>query len=206
MFIYISHDPENDEHLYACVTARNRLEELGHSTISANNLSDVGLIFRMEILRRADALYVIQESESENVCEMSFEDIVFCKLKEIPIYYHKDTLGNVPLMLTESRCPTQVRAFMDVVMKMYRIHLKKNADYSPANILGTGSVGVVVRMWDKMARIMNLVGFNISLKETARYDPKKQISASNEPLEDSFWDMSVYSIISILLDQDAWGK
>lgn len=206
MFIYISHDPDNDQHLYACVTARNRLEELGHSTVSTSNLSDLGMVFRMEIIRRVDALYVVQEVGSGDFCQMSQEDIDFCKLRDIPVYYHNDSLGNIPMMITESRCPTQVRAFMDVIMKMYRVHLKKNADYSPANILGTGSVGVVVRMWDKMARIMNLVGFNIALKETAQYDPKKQVSASNEPLEDSFWDMSVYSVISILLDRNAWGK
>ena len=59
---------------------------------------------------------------------------------------------------TELRFPIQTEAFRELIEKMYRIHLEKNQDYSPANILVTGEVGVLVRVWDKLARIFNLNG------------------------------------------------
>lgn len=34
--------------------------------------------------------------------------------------------------------------------------LEKNRDYSPANILIAGELGVIVRLWDKFCRICNL--------------------------------------------------
>src|SRR3990167_7566055 len=39
-----------------------------------------------------------------------------------------------PLHITEQRSPIQSIRFAEVVMQMYRTHLDKNADYSPANI------------------------------------------------------------------------
>lgn len=59
---------------------------------------------------------------------------------------------------TENKYPRQVKAFRETINSMYDIHLKKNQDYSPANILIAGEYGVVVRMWDKMSRICNLLG------------------------------------------------
>lgn len=79
--------------------------------------------------------------------------------ENIPIYYYPD----IPqcLHLTEQRSPLQSRRFLSVVMQMYRTHLAKNADYSPVNILGTGELGLVTRLWDKVARLLNLYGFDL---------------------------------------------
>jgi hypothetical protein len=206
MLIYISHDPESDKDLYLAAQVRQSLENFMHSTIMVNNLSDLGIAYRKDIIRRCDAIYVIRDSRNYKLDRLVKDDINFCKELEIPIYYHDEFNGNVPELLTEHRCPIQVREFMNVIMKMYRVHLKKNADYSPANILGTGSIGVIVRMWDKMARIMNLAGFNIQISKTADLNTSKNISATNEPMEDSFWDIAVYAVIKILLDKNVWGK
>lgn len=59
---------------------------------------------------------------------------------------------------TEEKFPEQVKRFKEIIESMYAVHLEKNKDYSPANILVTGMGGVIVRMWDKMARIYNLMG------------------------------------------------
>jgi hypothetical protein len=88
-------------------------------------------------------------------------------------------------------------------MLLYRTHLSKNADYSPANILGTGEVGVVVRMWDKMARLMNLFGFDLKVETCTMTTPREP---KNEAIEDSFLDMSCYAIIAKLLRDGEWGR
>ena len=68
----------------------------------------------------------------------------------------------------EAKSPNQSQAFIETVMKMYRLHLDKNMDYSSANIMGTGEVGSIVRLWDKMARLMNLLGFRIEVSKPAQ--------------------------------------
>lgn len=61
----------------------------------------------------------------------------------------------------------------------------KQRDYGPQNILKFGHRGLVVRTWDKIARVENL-------SESGR-------EAANEPLEDSLWDIIGYCMIGIML-------
>jgi len=73
--------------------------------------------------------------------------------------------------------------------------LSKHRDYGPKNIsLSPGGPlnGLRVRMWDKLARINNLI-------ETSA-DPK------HESLEDSFKDMANYAIIGLLVLQEKWPQ
>lgn len=108
------------------------------------------------------------------------------------------------LHYTERNSPVQCAGFLRILMHGYRVHLDKNKDYSPANILGTGFLGTTVRMWDKMARIMNLTGFKLHISKPAEFVGAKE--ATNEALEDSYWDMFVYAIIAILLRRNEWGR
>lgn len=71
--------------------------------------------------------------------------------------------------------------------------IKKHADYGPKNISqspGGPLNGLRVRMWDKVARINNLI------------DNGKD--AQNESLEDSFADLANYSIIAIMVLKGKW--
>ena len=71
--------------------------------------------------------------------------------------------------------------------------LSKHHDYGPTNISRSpgGPVnGLRVRMWDKFARINNLV------------DSGKD--AKHESLEDSFKDMANYAIIGLLVLRGKW--
>jgi len=71
--------------------------------------------------------------------------------------------------------------------------LSKHNDYGPTNISRSpgGPVnGLRVRMWDKFARINNLV-------DNGR-DPQ------HESLEDSFKDMANYAIIGLLVLRGKW--
>lgn len=71
--------------------------------------------------------------------------------------------------------------------------LSKHADYGPTNISrspGGPINGLRVRMWDKFARINNLV------------DSGK--GPQHESLEDSFKDMANYAIIGLLVLRGKW--
>jgi hypothetical protein len=73
--------------------------------------------------------------------------------------------------------------------------LSKHRDYGPKNIsLSPGGPmnGLRVRMWDKLARINNLIETDV--------DPK------HESLEDSFKDMANYAIIGLLVLQGKWPQ
>ena len=73
--------------------------------------------------------------------------------------------------------------------------ISKHKDYGPKNIsLSPGGPlnGLRVRMWDKLARINNLIDTNV--------DPK------HESLEDSFKDMANYAIIGLLVLQGKWPQ
>lgn len=105
--------------------------------------------------------------------------------------------------LTEKRAPQQCQAFRETVGRMYRTHLSKNADYSPANVLGPGELGLVTRLWDKVTRLMNLSGFNIVIAST---DFVQVRTPKHEAIEDTYLDMAVYAIIGLLLRAGKWGK
>lgn len=71
--------------------------------------------------------------------------------------------------------------------------IKKHADYGPKNISqspGGPLNGLRVRMWDKVARINNLI-------DTGK-------DAQNESLEDSFADLANYSIIALMVLKGKW--
>ena len=73
--------------------------------------------------------------------------------------------------------------------------LSKHRDYGPKNISqspGGPLNGLRVRMWDKLARINNLV-------ETKN-------NPQHESLEDSFKDMANYAIIGLLVLQGKWPQ
>ena len=81
----------------------------------------------------------------------------------------------------------------DVTSKLFDLLIKKHKDYGPKNISqspGGPLNGLRVRMWDKLARINNLV--------------ESGATPENESLEDSFKDMANYAIIGLLVLQGKW--
>ena len=73
--------------------------------------------------------------------------------------------------------------------------IRKHHDYGPKNIghsPGGPLNGLRVRIWDKVARINNLLDSGVK--------------PSNESLRDSFIDLLNYSAIAILVLDDQWPK
>ena len=73
--------------------------------------------------------------------------------------------------------------------------VRKHHDYGPKNIAhspGGPLNGLRVRMWDKIARINNLVDSNVN--------------PSNESLRDSFLDLLNYSAIAMMVLDGKWPE
>lgn len=162
----------------------------------------------MSMLKRCDALLLLPRwQDSEGACD----ELDYAWKVGMPVYAASGAAGEAGAQkgipephITEERCPEQCDAYIETVMRGYRTHLKKNADYSPANILGTGEVGIVTRVWDKVARLMELTGFRVQVAEPATFEGGRE--AQNEPIEDAWMDLHVYSIIAKLLRDGKWGK
>jgi hypothetical protein len=90
--------------------------------------------------------------------------------------------------------PTQFQLDVwEITDELGELLIKKHHDYGPKNISQSpgGAVnGLRVRMWDKMARINNLIDNN---RESL-----------NEPLEDSFKDLANYAIIGLMVLRGEW--
>jgi hypothetical protein len=85
----------------------------------------------------------------------------------------------------------------DVMLELGDLLIKKHRDYGPKNISNSpygATNGLVVRMWDKIARIVNLT------------KDGKKVTAENEPLEDSFKDIANYGIIGLLVLRGKWDN
>jgi hypothetical protein len=133
----------------------------------------------------------------------AMQEHAFAVVQKIPVYELKEGAPLPPLHPTEVRAPLQAKAFRAAIGNMYRTHLRKNADYSPANILATGQIGLVTRLWDKVARLLNLSGFRITVLEGTFEAPREP---QNEAIDDTLDDAAVYAIIGKLLRQGAWGR
>ena len=73
--------------------------------------------------------------------------------------------------------------------------LRKHKDYGPKNIAhspGGPLNGLRVRMWDKVARINNLLD--------------SKVAPSNESLRDSFIDLLNYSAIAVMVLDKKWPE
>ena len=146
----------------------------------------------IELLSRCDAMVLCKGWQESNGALLEVE---FAKNNNIPIYEYP----NMPLLLETTNQDLQ---FASQLMIMYRVYLRKSRDYSTANILGTGEIGVCVRLWDKMARLMNLTGFELKV-EQCEYEKVK--IPNYESIIDTCLDMANYSIIGILLKNHKWG-
>lgn len=81
----------------------------------------------------------------------------------------------------------------DITSGLFDLLIKKHTDYGPKNISqspGGPLNGLRVRMWDKIARINNLIDSGAT--------------PENESLIDSYRDLANYSIIAIMVLEGKW--
>jgi len=103
----------------------------------------------------------------------------------------------------EKTYPETAKEFQQLQYEQYALFCKKQMDYGPSNIsMGTSLVndaekklslvGLIVRINDKVQRLLNLVVTN-------------DREAQNEPVVDAFKDLSVYGIIAQIVKNGKWG-
>lgn len=99
-----------------------------------------------------------------------------------------------------------VRAVTPVLIQNLITLEKKQRDYGPHNLTKFGTFGVVVRMGDKMERIVNLSKKCGSLGLAYRMTGDKTLNATtnNEPIADSFLDLANYALIAYVMQQNLW--
>lgn len=117
----------------------------------------------------------------------------------IPVYYDVP-----PLHPVQANTPIQAQCFRQLMGVMYRTHLGKNLAYSPVNISGLGQYGVIVRAWDKVCRLLNLLGFKLKAEFVGMSPASEKIPY--ESLEDTWLDLAVYGVIGWLNLRGVWGK
>ncbi len=106
--------------------------------------------------------------------------------------YDEETL--VQEIHTQLGCTEdQSLAFIQEVLYDISLFDQKQRDYGPRNIAAFEEKGVLVRAHDKMARLVNLIW----LREG---DP------TNESIEDSWRDLSVYGVIARLCRKGLWNS
>ena len=104
----------------------------------------------------------------------------------------------------EKSYPETCNEFKRIQKEQYETFCKKQHDYGQHNItLGMdlsdpananlSISAIIIRINDKVQRLFNLV-------------LKRKAKPQNEPVEDAFKDMSVYSIIAQIVSNGKWGK
>ena len=110
---------------------------------------------------------------------------------------------NTAVQLIEQQYPKTTDEFKRLQKQQYELFCQKQMDYGPSNIsVGTdlateadvklSLTGLWFRMNDKIQRIKNLLMNNQKV--------------NNEPLEDSFLDVSNYGIMATIVKNGKWGK
>ena len=126
----------------------------------------------------------------------------FAEEKEKPPKVRQEKWKVIEQMYKEY--PETMEAFEEIQDTEFSLFASKQSDYGPGNIGMNGNLNLSllalgVRMNDKVQRILHILN--------KQRDSRKNVwETNNEPLEDSFKDISVYGIIGQIVMDDKWGK
>ena len=124
--------------------------------------------------------------------------------KVVVIDNNSETQEEDAIKYIETKYPETAQEFQRLQFEQYALFCKKQMDYGPSNIaMGTdlatkeqkrlSKIGLIVRINDKVQRLINLVINN-------------NREAQNEPTVDAFKDLACYGIIAQIVQNGKWGK
>ena len=90
----------------------------------------------------------------------------------------------------------QTKTIIEQLLNDIQLFDQKQADYGPYNISKFGVIGVLVRVSDKIERLINLHKDSTLTSGTT--------IPSNESITDSWQDLSVYGAIARVLNEGNW--
>ena len=123
------------------------------------------------------------------------------QMAEAPFEYQENVEA---IEFIEAQYPETAHEFQRLQDEQYALFCRKQMDYGPSNIaMGTdlktdeekrlSLIGLIVRINDKVQRLINLV-------------VKNNREAQNEPTIDAFKDLACYGIIAQIVKNGKWGK
>jgi hypothetical protein len=103
---------------------------------------------------------------------------------------------------TEIAYPLQCKEYKRIVESLYKLHLDKNREYSPNNVKALGTLGLSLRVFEKIIRTLNLLGWDVwEGKPKAAVEDIKFDSVDRE-LE----DVANLAIIGKILLNQKWAR
>ena len=90
----------------------------------------------------------------------------------------------------------QTKDIIDIMLNDVALFDRKQRDYGPDNIAKFGLTGVLVRISDKIERLIHLY--------TVTIDSVQSKPEANESIRDSWQDLSVYGAIARVLMDNNW--
>lgn len=145
----------------------------------------------------------LEEAISVCDCVLVFcEDarlINFANKNSIPVY---NSIESIEIPKALARSPKQFRTMRMFFNSVYRLTVKKNSDYGPGNIGLTGEIGVLVRLSDKIMRLLNLFGFKFTSTFDEFTNPK---DPDFESVNDTWMDVAGYAGIGFTVNKGFWG-
>lgn len=86
------------------------------------------------------------------------------------------------------------KQMINTLTEVHQLLIKKQKDYGPNNILEFGHIGIIIRMFDKIARLTNLISKYGKLSKSANKN-----SVPNETLIDTLMDIIGYAVIGLMI-------
>ena len=124
--------------------------------------------------------------------------------QEIRDMSQKTTTSEDVVEYIKEHYPETEEMFKKELNNMYLTFCRKQFDYGPNNIamgtllsndkeINTSLLGIIVRLNDKVNRLVNLA-------------TKHEFKAQNEPMEDAFLDVAIYSVMALIVKSGKWSK
>jgi len=99
-------------------------------------------------------------------------------------------LGEQAKKVRDATAEELTSELIGLLLEYPRVFYSKQVDYGPENISKFGELGVVVRMYDKVQRLANLIF--------------KSREPSNESIDDTLFDIIGYAAIMLLIRRGSW--
>ena len=112
----------------------------------------------------------------------------------------EEKVSNSIISKIEKEWPEMTKEFRVIQDKQYKLFCIKQNDYGTGNI----SMGTMLDNPDDIR--LSLTGLIVRMNGLLNLVVKNRETPKNEPIRDSFMDLSVYGIMSQIVDKGKWGK
>ena len=116
----------------------------------------------------------------------------------------KEIFTDVKLFAIRSLEALNVGSDISILDRSYEIGLKKNHDYGSANITNFGSLGVLVRLNDKVQRVRNLLLGLGAVHRGKDLKGNSSMMVQDERVEDTLMDMINYATYGKMMLEGVW--